>query len=270
MTQSETPPNVESQEGPAYVKTHERIASGSKSPLRSYQDLVVGSRSLFYLLRFELVTGLGRLLPGALGLVFRKLLYPSLFRAGAKKALFGADVTLRNVCKVELGRGVMVADGAVIDGRSEAEPAIVIGDECTIGERAMIRCKDGTIRIGRHVGIGANASLNALGGNVLVIADEVLIGPLCYFGGGTYHFDRLDVPIRRQGHDLKGGIHIGHGAWIGARVTVMDGVTIGEGAVVAGGAVVAKDVPDYAIVGGVPARILKWRKEPDSEPTTGG
>lgn len=52
---------------------------------------------------------------------------------------------------------------------------------------------------------------------------------------------------------------IGNDVWIGARAMIMDGVTVGDGAVIAAGAVVTKDVPPYAIVGGVPARIIKYR-----------
>jgi serine acetyltransferase len=59
--------------------------------------------------------------------------------------------------------------------------------------------------------------------------------------------------------DEKKPIHIGHDVWIGARVFIRDGVKIGNGAVVAAGSVVVKDVPDYAIVGGVPAKIIRYR-----------
>jgi len=52
---------------------------------------------------------------------------------------------------------------------------------------------------------------------------------------------------------------IGDGCWIGSRAMIMQGVTLGEGAVVATGAVVTKDVPPYAVVGGVPAKIIKYR-----------
>jgi acetyltransferase-like isoleucine patch superfamily enzyme len=54
-------------------------------------------------------------------------------------------------------------------------------------------------------------------------------------------------------------IKIGNDVWIGARAIIMDGITIGDGAIVAAGAVVTKDVPSYAIVGGVPAKVLRYR-----------
>ena len=53
--------------------------------------------------------------------------------------------------------------------------------------------------------------------------------------------------------------HIGNDVWIGLNATILDGVTIGDGAIVAAGAVVTKDVPPYAVVAGVPAKIIKYR-----------
>ena len=57
----------------------------------------------------------------------------------------------------------------------------------------------------------------------------------------------------------KGGIIIGDDVWIGYRATILDGVTIGQGAVVAAGAVVTKNVPPYAVVAGIPARVVRKR-----------
>lgn len=75
----------------------------------------------------------------------------------------------------------------------------------------------------------------------------------------THNIDRVDIPMGKQGSRVARVI-IGDDVWIGMRSIIMPGVKIGNGAVIGAGAVVTKDVPDYAIVGGVPAKIIKYRK----------
>jgi len=75
----------------------------------------------------------------------------------------------------------------------------------------------------------------------------------------NHNFDDLEMPINQQG-ETKKGISIADNVWIGAGCRILDGVKIGTGAIVASGAVVNKDVPDYAIVGGVPAKLIRMRK----------
>ena len=104
--------------------------------------------------------------------------------------------------------------------------------------------------------------------------DRVSIGSYCSFARGvtivasgehnhggvaTYPFAAiLDGNINKDTYS-KGSIRIGNDVWIGANATILSGVTIGDGAVVAAGSVVVKPVPPYAIVGGVPAMIIKYR-----------
>lgn len=98
-------------------------------------------------------------------------------------------------------------------------------------------------------------------GNYCSIAQEVMF--ILNADHPTNHISTFPFRVKILGQDQegtsKGDIIVGDDVWIGYRTTIMSGVTIGQGAIVAAGAVVAKDVPPYAIVGGVPAKVLKYR-----------
>ena len=66
--------------------------------------------------------------------------------------------------------------------------------------------------------------------------------------------------MRLQGDSVSKTVIIGDDVWIGARVIILKGVYVGKGAVIAAGAILTKDVPEYAIVGGVPAKVIKYRE----------
>jgi hypothetical protein len=86
--------------------------------------------------------------------------------------------------------------------------------------------------------------------------------------GFNHGFDDPDVPIHKQKHESR-GIIIEDDVWIGANAVVVDGVKVGRGAVIAAGAVVSKDVPPMAIVGGVPAKVLRFRGQGRSDAVRG-
>lgn len=113
------------------------------------------------------------------------------------------------------------------------------------------------VKIGFH-SYSCSVLRNVEVGNYCSIAGEVL------FLLPQHAVDRFSLaPVLDGDAEIRGPIIVGHGAWIGARAIIMDNVHIGNGAIVAAGAVVTKDVPPYAIVGGVPAKVIRYRFPPE-------
>ena len=112
--------------------------------------------------------------------------------------------------------------------------------------------------VGNEVGLGKNfKSLN----RIVTIDDYLMMGEDVLFLGGGHNFDRTDIPMGQQGSKEPTPLHIAGDVWIGARAIILPGCKrIGHGSVIGAGAVVTKDVPDWAVVGGNPARIIRYRK----------
>ena len=113
--------------------------------------------------------------------------------------------------------------------------------------------------VGSHVGIGKNfKSLS----RIVTIDDYLLMGEDVLFLGGGHGMDRTDVPMGAQGGLQQSPLHIAGDVWIGARAIILPGCKrIGHGTVIGAGSVVTKDIPDWAVVGGNPARVIRFRKE---------
>ncbi len=111
--------------------------------------------------------------------------------------------------------------------------------------------------VGNEAALGANfKSTNRIVtiGNYLMMAEEVL------FLGSGHKSDRIDIPMGHQGDEPKSILIIEDDVWIGARAMILPGCNhIGKGVIIGAGSVVTKDVPDYAIVGGNPAKIIRYR-----------
>lgn len=115
------------------------------------------------------------------------------------------------------------------------------------------------IKIGNNSGIGVNCHVPA----DIQIGNDVMMGPevLIISRNQNHRFDNLDMPMRLQGYRDSPPVVIEDDVFIGARVIVLSGVRIGSGAVIGAGAVVTKDVPSFAICGGNPARIIRYRND---------
>ena len=112
---------------------------------------------------------------------------------------------------------------------------------------------EATITIGRNVGV-SGCTISAA--DRIVIDDDVLIGAGCLIADSDFHpiaYEDRDIPEKT----LNAPIHIGAGAFIGARSIVLKGVTIGRGAVIGAGSVVTRDIPPGVIAAGNPARVVR-------------
>jgi len=227
-----------------------------KSKLRQYQDLVIGSRSLWTLVKFELIQLLVSRIPGALGLFLRKLFYPAVLCRVGKGVVFGVDVWFRHPHKIRIGDGAIIDDGALIDAKGSANEGVTIGPNCYIGRGTILSCKEGDIVLGPSVNLSTWCNISS--NSKIVIGEKTLLGPYAGVFATMHKFDEIGAAILDQGWTSE-GVTIGPNCWLGSRVSVLDGVTVGANVVVGAGAVVTDDLPDNVIAVGVPAKVLKRR-----------
>ena len=127
------------------------------------------------------------------------------------------------------------------------------GDNVNIESGARF-ATGGGISIGSGSGLGVNCSVHG----PLRIGDNVMMGPEVTILTHTHNIERTDIPMGQQGMRVA-EVVVGNDVWIGMRVVIMPGVKVGNGAVIGSCAVVTKDVPDFAVVGGVLGTIIKYR-----------
>ena len=117
------------------------------------------------------------------------------------------------------------------------------------------------IRIGERSVIPNWSVLDGRGG--LQIGDDCLLGFENIILTSTHESSSIDLPIKNQGM-YQSPVHIRDDVWTGCRVVVLPGVTIGSRAIIAAGSVVTKDIPPWSVAGGVPARVIRDRRDESS------
>jgi acetyltransferase-like isoleucine patch superfamily enzyme len=162
--------------------------------------------------------------------------------------------TIWRACCRSFGHGVRVGPGVSFKHIETFE----VGNHVFIGANSYIQGRfDGVCRIGSHVWIGPQSYFDARN---LILEDYVGWGPGARVLGSEHTGIPRDVPLI-QTDLLIEPVVVKYGADIGTGAVLLPGVTVGEGAIVGAGAVVTRDVPPYAIVAGVPARFLRWRRD---------
>jgi acetyltransferase-like isoleucine patch superfamily enzyme len=142
---------------------------------------------------------------------------------------FGSDISI--------GRGTLIRPSSYYGGE--------IGEGLWIGDRSSIGC-DGFIGCSGRISIGS----------------DVMMGPGVRIFSENHVFVDPTIPIKEQGVS-RSFVEIGDDCWIGSGVTITAGVRIGSGVVIAAGSVVTRDIPDYSVAGGTPARVLRARGAAD-------
>jgi acetyltransferase-like isoleucine patch superfamily enzyme len=220
---------------------------------QKYSALVVGRSGWAALIKHELVVMCSQHLPGALGLVMRRFLYPWLLGACGRNVIFGQNVVLRHPHKIRIGDNVVIDDNCLLDAKGESNQGIHIGSGVFIGRNTILSCKNGDIEIADGANIGFNCEI--FSASHVQIGRDVLIAAYSYVIGGDHDFVDTEAPVLAQSR-RSAGVTVGDGAWLGAGAKILDGVSIGDRAIVGAGAVVRQNVPARATAVGVPARIL--------------
>ena len=136
---------------------------------------------------------------------------------------------------------------------------ISIGVDSKIGKGCYLTARGGSITIGNGFRCNMEVILNAdIGGN-LVIGNNCLIGPRVLIRTANHVYENSNILIREQGHSFS-DIKIGNDVWIGANAIILPGVSIGDGAVIGAGSIVTRDVSEYTVAAGNPAKFLKARR----------
>jgi acetyltransferase-like isoleucine patch superfamily enzyme len=136
---------------------------------------------------------------------------------------------------------------------------VELGRWSWLGHGTKVRCHEGYVSIGAKTVLGQECTISAFQhvsiGRECVIADRVM---MIDFDHGVVDVER---PIREQGI-YKRDVRVGHNVWIGYGACILRGVTVGDNSIIGANSVVTSDVPENAVVGGVPARLIRMRKEP--------
>ena len=163
--------------------------------------------------------------------------------------------------KIRAGRTLTIGDFVEINALSKE--GIKLGNNVSIHRSTIIECT-GVIRnlgigleVGNNVGIAQNCFIQVRG--KVVIGNDVILGPGVSIFSEDHIFDNPDLPILVQG-EIRKGVVIEDGAWIGTKAVILDGVRVCKNSIIAAGSIVTKDVPAYAIVAGVPAKVIRNRK----------
>ena len=172
---------------------------------------------------------------------------------GNVKQIFG--VIRVKLFNVDAKRGVYIGKHCNLKGRSN----IKLEEFVTIRPYTQIWSGGGTIRIGKGSEIGERCRISIT--NSLVIGEKVLFSPNVYITDCDHEYRNLEIPVIDQGIVQRGQrVFIGKASYIGINTVIVGNVKIGKHCVIGANSVVTKDLPDYCVAVGSPAKVIKYIK----------
>lgn len=171
---------------------------------------------------------------GKLDALMRKTIWKASARSCGSGLQVGSQAGFKHIETFDIGSNVFIGAGAYIQGRFDG--TCIIGDQVWIGPQAYFDARN--LILGDYVGWGPGAKVLGSQHTGFPVTDPVIM---------------TDLEVKP--------VRIGAGADIGTNAIILPGVTIGEGAIIGAGAVVTTDIPAYAVAAGVPARVLRSRKD---------
>ena len=165
-------------------------------------------------------------------------------------------VLLASPGRISLGDGASIGRGAALRANTSASPGITLSAQASLKDGVILNANTGSITIGERSWLGPYCVIYGNGG--VDIGRDVMIAAHTLITSVGHEHESLDVPMMNQPLRLA-PVRIEDDVWIGARCTLLPGITVGRGAIVGAGSVVTRDVAPWAIVGGVPARVVGQR-----------
>jgi len=192
--------------------------------------------------------------------VLRGMIVSVLFKKRSGLFFLGKGSVLRFTHQLSVGRDCYIGDYVYMDCMSKG--GVELGDRVTIREFGWMQLSSSLSNLGESIVIGSNTYIGPR--SSIGAAGPVVVGQNCQFGAGlniiaeAHNYVSAIEKISDQGVTRK-GVNIGDDCWFGNNVIVLDGVSIGKGVVIGAGAVVTRDIEDFSVAVGVPAKVISRR-----------
>jgi acetyltransferase-like isoleucine patch superfamily enzyme len=198
--------------------------------------------------------------------LLRGLILKLFLKSSSGLIFLSNKTTIKHKNLIKAGKTLFIGSNVEINALSKN--GISFGNNVSIHRNTIIDCTGGIRSVGDGLVIGDSVGFSPfcyiqVRGKIK-IGSNVIFGPYVKIFSENHNFHDPDLPVNQQGESRK-GVNIESGVWVGCSAIILDGVTIGKNAIIAAGSLVNKDVPPNCIVAGIPAKIIKNRKNDNQD-----